>query len=81
MTLQNLPPQLAALGALALDLRWTWSHEADALWQRIDAASWEQTRNPWAMLQDLSPARMRELARDRFTWTSCSASTPPATPT
>jgi len=26
-----LPPPLAALRDLALDLRWTWSHRADAL--------------------------------------------------
>ena len=26
-----------ALVELALDLRWTWSHEADALWQQVDA--------------------------------------------
>jgi glycogen phosphorylase len=27
----------AGLAELALDLRWTWSHEADALWERVDA--------------------------------------------
>jgi glycogen phosphorylase len=64
MARPDLPPELVALGSLALDLRWTWSHETDQLWQRIDPAAWDQTRNPWAMLQDLSPARIRELAND-----------------
>ncbi len=61
---RDLPPELASLRDLALDLRWTWSHEADALWQRIDAEAWEQARNPWTLLQDLSPERLRELAAD-----------------
>jgi glycogen phosphorylase len=60
----DLPPELATLGALAFDLRWTWSHEADALWQRIDADAWERTRNPWTILQDISPERLRALAAD-----------------
>jgi glycogen phosphorylase len=62
--LGDLPDGLAALGDLALDLRWTWSHEADALWQRVDADSWEQSFNPWTLLQDISPARIRALAAD-----------------
>jgi glycogen phosphorylase len=60
----NLPEPLAALGDLALDLRWTWSHEADTLWQRIDADGWDRTRNPWTTLQDLSEERLRALAAD-----------------
>ena len=58
-SLTDLPAELSALGELALDLRWTWSHEADALWQRIDADAWERTGNPWTILQDLSPERLR----------------------
>ena len=53
-----------ALGELALDLRWTWSHEADALWERIDAEAWSRTRNPWTILQDISAERLRALAAD-----------------
>ena len=33
----HLPEALAPLRDLALDLRWTWSHEADVLWEQIDA--------------------------------------------
>ena len=55
-----------ALGELALDLRWTWSHEADALWQRVDAEAWRRTQNPWTILQDISTERLRALASDRL---------------
>jgi starch phosphorylase len=59
-----LPEPLAALAGLAIDLRWTWSHEADSLWQRIDADAWAQTRNPWTILQDASEGQLRALAAD-----------------
>ena len=54
----------AALGELALDLRWTWSHEADALWRRVDAEGWQRTQNPWTILQDISAERLRALCSD-----------------
>jgi glycogen phosphorylase len=62
---RDLPDELEALDELALDLRWTWSHEADALWERVDAAAWSRTRNPWIILQDISAERLRALAADR----------------
>jgi len=37
--------QISALRELAYDLRWTWSHEADSLWCRMDPSAWERTRN------------------------------------
>ena len=52
---------LERLRAVALDLRWTWSHQADALWQRLDAATWERTRNPWALLQGLPHDRLAQV--------------------
>ncbi|KXV25039.1 alpha-glucan family phosphorylase [Gluconobacter japonicus] len=39
-----------ALKILALDLHWTWNHEADLLWQSINPDLWEKTRNPWITL-------------------------------
>ncbi len=60
----DLPEPLAALADLAIDLRWTWSHEADALWERIDADAWARTASPWTILQDLSRDRLRALATD-----------------
>ena len=55
---------LAALDDLALDLRWTWSHDADVLWHKIDADTWERTRNPWVLLQDISADRLHAFAAD-----------------
>ena len=37
---RDLPAGVAELKDLALDLRWTWSHHADALWNRVDGESW-----------------------------------------
>jgi starch phosphorylase len=59
-----LPPEIAALRDLALDLRWTWSHGADALFRSADAAAWSATQNAWYVLQNLSRARADALARD-----------------
>jgi len=61
---RDLPPALMPLRDLALDLRWTWSHEADALWSQIDADLWQRTHNPWTVLDYLSAARLDELAAD-----------------
>ena len=57
-------PPLAALHELALDLRWTWSHSADALWERIDPALWQRAHNPWALLEDVPATRLAALAND-----------------
>ena len=51
---QPLPDKLAGLQEIALDLRWTWSHEADALWDRIAPKLWEQTRSPGACASGLA---------------------------
>ena len=61
---RELPPSLAPLVELALDLRWTWSHGGDALWRAIDAEGWELTRNPWFILQNARRAKLDELAND-----------------
>jgi starch phosphorylase len=61
---RELPAALAPLGELALDLRWTWSHAADALWRTLAPAAWERSANPWAILQDVPTARLEEVAAD-----------------
>jgi starch phosphorylase len=58
------PEPLADLVLLALDLRWSWSHEADHLWRAIDARLWEATRNPWSVLEAASASRLDQLATD-----------------
>jgi starch phosphorylase len=59
-----LPEELSDLAEVGLDLRWSWSHETDALWEMIDPDLWHITRNPWLILQSVSSARLKVLARD-----------------
>jgi starch phosphorylase len=59
-----LPKGLEGLAELALDLRWSWSHTADALWERLEPETWALTRNPWLILQTVSVTRLEELAHD-----------------
>jgi starch phosphorylase len=47
------------LNELALDLRWSFNHSADQLWQRLDAELWELTHNPWVVLQTISQERLQ----------------------
>ena len=64
----DLPAELAELvdrlTDLAVDLRWTWSHGADALWKHIDPAGWEEVENPYEVLQNLTKPRLRALKDD-----------------
>lgn len=59
-----LPPGLEGLADLALDLRWTWSHSTDRLWERLDPEAWERTGNPYFILQSVSQVRLERLASD-----------------
>ncbi len=59
-----LPPALEPLTGLVTDLRWTWSHESDAIWQTLNPEVWEQTGNPYAALQYTTEERLDELAAD-----------------
>jgi len=60
-----LPQALAGLDEFAHDLRWSWNHDTDDLWCRIDRDGWERTGNPWIILQTVPRARLEELAADR----------------
>jgi glycogen phosphorylase len=59
-----LPEGLEGLAEVGLDLRWSWSHATDPLWERLDPELWNLTRNPWLILQSVSYARLEALARD-----------------
>ncbi len=59
-----LPESLDALADLALDLRWTWTHQGDHLWNVVKPEMWSQTQNPWLMLQSVSRAQLEKLASD-----------------
>ena len=53
-----------ALAELALDLRWSWNHAADEIWQQLDPALWELTHNPWVVLQSVSRNQIERLSAD-----------------
>src|SRR5260221_10763714 len=55
------------LASLALDMRWSWDHTADELWQQLDPALWEQSHNPWLILQSVSGDQLqRQLLSPSF---------------
>jgi starch phosphorylase len=62
--LPPIPQGLEELTELALDLRWSWSHAADELWERMEPELWALTRNPWLILQTVASARLQKLADD-----------------
>ncbi len=53
-----------ALAELALDLRWSWNHSADAIWERLEPDLWDATHNPWVVLQTVSEEKLRALTGD-----------------
>jgi starch phosphorylase len=62
--LPTVPAALTGLVDLALDLRWSWSHSADTLWERLAPELWEVTGNPWHILQTIAQTRLEEAAAD-----------------
>jgi len=49
---------------LALNLRWSWSHGEEELWEPLDPELWELTHNPWLVLLTSSLARLKSLMAD-----------------
>jgi glycogen phosphorylase len=47
-----------ALTEMALDLRWTWNHSTDKIWERLDPELWHLTHNPWFVLQTVSREKL-----------------------
>jgi starch phosphorylase len=62
--LPSMPEGLDELSELAMDLRWSWNHDADRLWKQIAPELWARTGNPWLILQNVSTARLNILAAD-----------------
>ncbi len=61
----SLPEPLQPLLDLAYNLRWTWTPEAGALFERIDSELWEQTRhNPIEMMGYITLERFEQLMAD-----------------
>jgi len=56
-----------SLAELALDMRWSWNHAADEVWQQLDPSLWELTHNPCVVLQTVSRDQLRRvLANSAF---------------
>jgi glycogen phosphorylase len=53
-----------ALTELALDLRSSFHHPADRLWEWLDPELWELTHNPWIVLQTVSRDRLQSVMQD-----------------
>jgi glycogen phosphorylase len=53
-----------ALTDLALDLRWSFNHSADRLWQQLDPELWDLTHNPWVLLQTVSHEKLQRVTAD-----------------
>lgn len=61
----RLPEELAGLGRLAANLRWSWDRPTRDLFSRADEATWEAARHdPVRLLGGLSANRVAELAGD-----------------
>ena len=60
-----LPEPIAALGDLAMNLRWSWHSPTRELFAGIDPQLWtEVNRDPVRLLSELAGARLEELSRD-----------------
>ncbi len=58
---------METLAGLALDLRWSWNHAADELWEQLDQQLWELTHNPWIVLQTVSRDQLeKQLTNEVF---------------
>jgi starch phosphorylase len=53
-----------SLAELALDMRWSWNHATDGLWRQLDPDLWEDTHNPWVVLQTASRDRIESVLAD-----------------
>lgn len=53
----NLPKDIEgfdSLATLALDTRWSWNHSTDEIWKKLEPELWNNTHNPWVVLQTVS---------------------------
>ncbi|MBT8201531.1 MAG: alpha-glucan family phosphorylase [Acidimicrobiia bacterium] len=54
-TTLSLPTSFDRLWDLATNIWWTWDHEAQELWRRIDPQRWAEVGNPVAHLHGVEP--------------------------
>ncbi|MGE5221122.1 MAG: alpha-glucan family phosphorylase [Omnitrophica WOR_2 bacterium] len=63
----NLPRRISRLGKLAYNMWWTWTPDAQRLFQRIDIDLWERSsHNPIRFLRQVSRARLNAVNKDRY---------------
>src|SRR5579872_5891599 len=62
----RLPDAMSSdvLVELALDLRWSFNHAADKIWERLDPELWGLTHNPWVVLQTVARAKLQSVTND-----------------
>src|SRR3954454_17192870 len=61
-----LPDQLAPLGELVMNLRWSWSPDCLDLFESVDPETWEAVgHDPVRLLGEVGADRMAALAKDR----------------
>jgi glycogen phosphorylase len=58
------PANSDILAELALDLRWSFNHSADKIWERLDPELWDLTHNPWMVLQSVSRERLQSVSAE-----------------
>jgi starch phosphorylase len=47
------------LTALAVDMRWSWSHATDEVWRQLDPVLWDLTHHPYDVLQTVSREKVQ----------------------
>src|SRR5688500_11099063 len=61
----SLPPELSALEALAMNLRWSWDEQTRDVFRWVDPEQWDASiHDPVRLLGLVAPRRFEELARD-----------------
>lgn len=61
----NLPDRISGLAELAMNIAWSWSRNARALFSEINEPLWHQLRhNPLELLRQADPADLRARASD-----------------
>jgi len=62
----TLPPELASLEALAMNLRWSWDLQTRELFRWVDPDEWDAVvHDPMRLLGNVSKDRLTELVEDR----------------
>ncbi len=56
-----------------MDLRWSWNRAADGVWRQLEPELWAETRNPWLVLQTVSPAKLQNLLESKDFYTEVEA--------